>query len=195
MKTLDEVIKALEICDETVTANCPDCPYDIDCENVPGEDLRADALHYLKEYRSDKAMWEADRKGYQDWIEQYKDARDKHQQAVIELKKNPPLTWDELKNMTAKPVWFTDKSSPYITVTSWMLIHYFYVTSTGEEGIFAHDFTGGTVKIINKDYGKGKTWQAYRKERLATGGSLTPEPKLKKLGDDTEFKWIEKNDK
>lgn len=51
MKTLAEVIKAFEICDETVTANCPDCPYDIDCENVPGEDLRTDALHYLREYQ------------------------------------------------------------------------------------------------------------------------------------------------
>ena len=51
MKTLDEVIKALEICDETVTANCPDCPYDLDCENVPREDLRADALYYLKAYK------------------------------------------------------------------------------------------------------------------------------------------------
>lgn len=79
----------MEICDETVTANCPDCPYDIDCENVPGEDLRADAVFYLKQYRSDKLMWEADRKGYLDWIERYKDARDKHQQAVIELKRKP----------------------------------------------------------------------------------------------------------
>ena len=49
--------------------------------------MRENALPYLKQYRSDKAMWEADRKGYQDWIEQYKDARDKHQQAVIELKR------------------------------------------------------------------------------------------------------------
>lgn len=84
MKTLDEVIKALEICDETVTANCPDCPYDIDCENVPGEDLRADALHYLKEYQGLSKMWN--------------DKLDKEQE-------NPALTWDELRTMKGKPVW------------------------------------------------------------------------------------------
>ena len=33
--------------------------------------------------------------------------------------------------------------------------------------------------------------QAYKKERKATGGSLTPEPKSKKIGDDTEIKWSE----
>ena len=66
MKTLDEVIAELE-----------------------DEELFADALHYLKQYRSDKLMWEADRKGYLDWIEQYKEARDRHQQAVIELKRKP----------------------------------------------------------------------------------------------------------
>ena len=76
MKTLDEVIKAFEICDETVTANCPDCPYDIDCENVPGEDLRTDALHYLKEYRENKsglektkAALEVKKKNYEDMTE------------------------------------------------------------------------------------------------------------------------------
>lgn len=60
-KTLDEVIKAWKICDETVTANCPDCPYDIDCENVPREDLRADTLHYLKEYSKNKDGLESKR--------------------------------------------------------------------------------------------------------------------------------------
>lgn len=66
-----------------------------------------DALHYLREYRSDMKHWESDRKGYEDWIEQYKDARNKHQQAVIELKRNDPLTWDELcrLDMIGEPVW------------------------------------------------------------------------------------------
>ena len=66
-----------------------------------------DALHYLREYRSDMKQWESDRKGYEDWIKRYKDARDKHQQAVIELKRNDPLTWDELCriDMIGEPVW------------------------------------------------------------------------------------------
>ena len=105
MKTLDEVIAELE-----------------------DEGLFADALHYLKEYRSDKVMWEADRKGYLNWIEQYKEAREKHQQAVIELKKNPPLTWQELKQMEGKPIWLDqydtiDEKTGWHTA-SWYLLEF-----------------------------------------------------------------------
>ena len=113
MNTLDEVITVFEtgmlISDKPV--------------NEAFREFNSDALHYLKEYRSDKAMWEADRKGYLDWIEQYKEACEKHQQAVIKLKlkekevneiltdyvalkqwwaeqqENPPLTWQELELM------------------------------------------------------------------------------------------------
>ena len=54
MKTLNEVIKAYEICmsDESKTTNCKGCPY-ADETGDPlcfGED-KEDALHYLKEYR------------------------------------------------------------------------------------------------------------------------------------------------
>ena len=107
MKTLDEVIDAMERCSKPHYFERAGCPYeDDDAETgCHPDDRDADALYYLKEYRSEKAMWEADRKGYLDWIEQYKESREKHQQAVIELKKNPPLTWDELKDMEEKPVW------------------------------------------------------------------------------------------
>ena len=36
-----------------------------------------------------------------------------------------------------------------------------------------------------------QTLKEERKEREATGGSLTPDPKSKKIGDDTEIKWSE----
>ena len=85
MKPLDEVITALEICDSAID-DCAHCAYyEDDCENL--RPLRVDALHYLKMHRSDKLEWEAQKKAYEDWIEQYKDAWDKHQRAVIELKK------------------------------------------------------------------------------------------------------------
>lgn len=138
MKTLDEVITELE-----------------------DEGVFPDALHYLKEYRSDKAMWEADRKGYLNWIEQYKEAREKHQQAVIELKKNPPLTWDELKAMKDKPVWveYTRTSGIYrITFKGWMLIGYISEKLIRFIGTLAqYGFTG--EKIVY-----GDKWNTYKKE-------------------------------
>ena len=49
MKTLDEVIKALEICWEQGTCN-KECPYMM-AEPSCGLRRELDALHYLKEYR------------------------------------------------------------------------------------------------------------------------------------------------
>lgn len=135
MKTLDEVIET--------------APY-------IGTEWTNDALYYLKEYRSEKAMWESDRKGYLNWIEQYKEAREKHQQAVIELKKNPPLTWDELKAMTGKPVWIELLRNGHWK--GWDVI----------AGFDDDDFGDAMVTVHGDDYyfaDLGKTWQAYRKER------------------------------
>jgi hypothetical protein len=132
MKTIDEVITALE-----------------------DEGVFPDALHYLKEYRSDKAMWEADRKGYLDWIEQYKEAREKHQQAVIELKKNPPLTWEELKTMEGKPVWV----ELGLLRPRWYLIEGF----NGDQMVGV-DALSVRVPFYKDDIYTGG-WQAYRKER------------------------------
>ena len=53
MKTLDEVIKALEI--HHTTPDCEGCPYE-NCEIRGCYD--ADALHYLKEYR-EHLKWQA----------------------------------------------------------------------------------------------------------------------------------------
>ena len=156
MKTLDEVIEAQERCE--TYPNCHFCYL----HSGPMCEWIRDALHYLKEYRSDKAMWEADRKGYSDWIEQYKESREKHQQAVIELKKNPPLTWDELKQMAGKPVW-VEADHAFIQYTGWVLLDKIKEDDP--------DFTG--VKFTCPDRSEfflladfiSKTWQAYRKER------------------------------
>ena len=49
MKTLDEVIKALELC--TSNKHCQDeCPYAP--EECPTYAMEKDALHYLKEYQA-----------------------------------------------------------------------------------------------------------------------------------------------
>lgn len=77
MKTLDEVIKAIE--------------QSIYLTDADGEDegyyLAIDSLHYLKAYKDDKNDLTALR-AY--WKEQHE---------------NSPLTWDKLKQMEGKPVW------------------------------------------------------------------------------------------
>ena len=83
MKTLDEVIKGIEHCHED---NCMDCPYQFEPKDFGCVDQAnyTDALHYLKEFQGLSKMWN--------------DKLDKEQE-------NPPLTWDELKQMEGKPVW------------------------------------------------------------------------------------------
>lgn len=160
MKTLDEVIDDLTEC-HTNWARWSENSDIVDRSAVD------DALHYLQEYRSEKAMWEADRKGYLDWIEQYKEAREKHQQAVIELKKNPPLTWEELREMRVQPVWFEvldHQSLPLLdcwTITTGIP----YKSWQGVESM-AFIRPGASYSVPVADY--GKTWITYRKERKCT---------------------------
>ena len=146
MKTLDEVI---DYCEGKQT-----------CGEWVGI---ADALHYLREYRSDMKLWESDRKGFEAWIEQYKEARDKHQQAVIDMAKNPPLSWDELKAMEGKPVWVEINGyNGY-----WTIVHmnsnivfeeYYDWIASPEDPMKAP-----LVSLDDTNF--GTTWQAYRKER------------------------------
>lgn len=96
---------------------------------------------------------------------------------------NLAMTWEELKTMKDKPVWIELLENGW---KGWDVI----------AGFNEDDIGVAMVTVHNDDYYKnelGKTWQAYRKERKATGGSLIPEPKSKKIGDDTEIKWSENN--
>lgn len=176
MKTLSEVIKALEICDETVTANCPNCPYDLDCENVPGEDLRADALHYLKAFRDAKDALDAEREKTIEAYCQWKDARekleaqtsqmmwvDKHFQ--FEISDNPPLDWETLKQMEGNPVWV--EYNRHLNSKEWRdhskcwdIINHFGTFRNNPEEIM---FTEKGFVFGKK--GLGLTWQAYQKEK------------------------------
>ena len=153
MKTLNEVIKKYEICNCTYS-DCHDCPYLTErCSCDP------DALYYLRMYYSDKMQWESDRKHYEDWIEQYKDSRNKHQQAVTEMLKNPPLTWDELKQKVEEPVWIEyEHSNHRDSGKRWFIIKWFgdlrgEIMAVHVDGIY-----------FDKD-SIGKTWNAYRRER------------------------------
>lgn len=95
MKTLDEVIKALEYCTGLDFVRCQDCPgY---CE--PDCDVQNDALHYLKWFR----------------------ARD-NMSRRMDREDNEPLTWDELKQMEGKPVWVEILSNKIDLSSRWMMV-------------------------------------------------------------------------
>lgn len=80
MKTLDEVIEAMERCGKPHYFDCNGCPYEDDDAEVGcrSDDRDEDALHYLKEYKELTAE-------------------------LVEL--NEPLSWETLKQMFRKPVW------------------------------------------------------------------------------------------
>lgn len=159
MKTLDEVIESITTQSGLEIRNVQKPERD---RFWVDRDTYNDALHYLKEYRSEKAMWEADRKGYLNWIEQYKEAREKHQQAVIELKKNPPLTWDELKTMEGKPVW-VEEYDPIDDNIGWHKCKWYLVNFVNDEFFYVCDNDGDENHFCLAEI--GKTWTAYRKER------------------------------
>ena len=68
MKTLDEVIKALEYCTNVDESECYECPVfaEPDCM------INADALHYLNEYRNMKKALDYKAEHYERMIEKVK---------------------------------------------------------------------------------------------------------------------------
>lgn len=102
-----------------------------------------------------------------------------------EQHENVPLTWDELKLMEGFPVWVEGSHGPALSYKGWALISF---DRQGDD-MKCQLYNSSEFWIGEEDY--GTDWQAYMKEREATGGILTCEPKLKKIGDDTEIKWSE----
>ena len=142
MKTLDEVIKAFEICIGYYCSNAEHdvCPYfgesDMGCMKEPEKD----ALHYLKEYRTTQTAYI---------------------KAMADLEDNPPLTWDELKQMEGKPVWveLTYEEGHYEhwgIISGFPKVGYEFMTLKGFHAI-------DSFSVMEKE--QGRTWQAYRKER------------------------------
>lgn len=142
MRTLDEVIKAVEEDLECANESYPEVFYDYDNHK--------DALHYLKEYRETKKHLAC---------LDHHESRGDNTQVV----NNPPLTWEELKTMEGKPVWveynfcidnkdFRDKSKRWCIVREFE--HWY-----DEEIIITEN---GFVLSKNEQI---KDWQAYRKKR------------------------------
>ena len=105
MKTLDEVVKAMEYCKNHNW--CDECPYQY-------EDIcyAEDSLHYLKELRHilDNTVW----------VGSSKEENGYWKLPTLPETGNDPLTWDELKKMEGKPIWLEwlseDESSTWWVV-------------------------------------------------------------------------------
>ena len=148
MKTLDEVIKAMEICKEPdVNRTCKDCPMP-DTQECMGI-LMTDALHYLRELKLfrqtpimqgiHKAQKECALYPVDNWGED-------------EPESNPALSWDELRQMEGKPVWVEN-----MFYKKWLIAYQI------NENDIIFDGNGFYTQAFVIDY--GKSWQAYRKER------------------------------
>lgn len=135
MRTLDEVIKAVEEDLECANVSYPESFYDYDNHK--------DALHYLKEYQETKkhlACLDA------------AEIRGDDTQVV----NNPQLTWDELKTMEGKPVWIELPGKG--KWKGWDVIGGF---DDDDFGFAMCTVRGDDYYLADL----GKTWQAYRKER------------------------------
>lgn len=166
MKTLDEVITAFGCFDPNKEKlDCRDCPY---AElHVIGngigpvciEEMAKDAVHYLVEYRACQQHMEVVEQIRQDAVRQ----RDAHIKALGDLKRNDPLTWDELRQMEGKPVWveynfwIADKEARDKS-KRWCIIREFKPWHDTEIIITDNGF------VLSKNE-QVKDWQAYRKER------------------------------
>ena len=133
MKTLTEVIEALERC-----GTYPNCHFCF-LHAGPVCGWIRDALSYLK---------------------MYKELAD-DSEAFAEWKENPPLTWDELKQMEGKPVWID--SVPL--VRRWVIIKKFHPIG-GNKNLFDMEVEDG-AHFLRKNMRRDDPawWQAYRKER------------------------------
>ena len=133
MKTLKEVITVLDGCflksrKEWCIENCPYLQND---EQMCRRDVLNDALHYLKEYQTTQMSYI---------------------KATADLEDNPPLTWEELRTMTGKPVWIEQE------ITKKWYRGWVIVKAAADNAIITEP------RLFYAD-GYGKTWLAYRKER------------------------------
>ena len=140
MKTLDEVIKGMEDCQNMIVDCEHGCPmlkqWEPECEK---EYL---ALHYLREYRDAKDALEEAKKNYI--------------LAACACKNNLPLTWDELRTMFHRPVWIETTAKKGWNIIVSIDIADMQVIHTAHRGPRLSGFSRESL---------GKTWQAYRKER------------------------------
>ena len=171
MKTLNEVIKAIENCLNPADKldNCREqCPY-IHCCDQMSIHVKKDALHYLKEYQkvdsnywSEKAISELNNIADAYFLRAYREDKDELTALLAyrkEQNENAPLTWDELKLMEGFPVWVEGSHGPALSYKGWALISF---DRQGDD-MKCQLYNSSEFWIGEEDY--GTDWQAYRKER------------------------------
>ena len=150
MRTLDEVIKAVEEDLECAEVSYPESFYDYDNHK--------DALYYLREYKNTD-------ENYKKAIAHVTEVIDHYEKMVADYLSvnNPPLTWDELRQMEGKPVWIW--LSPRIKNTPgsgrWEIIYKFNPIG-GNKNLFEMEMESRSR--FKRKY-QGDLWQAYRKEK------------------------------
>lgn len=181
MKTLDEVIDRLIDC-HTNWARWSQTSDIVDRSAVE------DAIEYLKEYQSVKAVLkykkrryeemaeavlkqgqereafcQAEITRYQEAVKNCEEAENKYLKLAQNLGEvsNDPLTWDELRQMEGKPVWID--SVPL--VRRWVIIKKFHPIG-GNKNLFDMEVEDG-AHFLRKNMRRDDPawWQAYRKER------------------------------
>ncbi|MBQ6503218.1 MAG: hypothetical protein IJI57_04825 [Flexilinea sp.] len=162
MKNLDDTIKGLECCLKPADklGNCPaECPY-IHCCDPESNAIKADALNHLKEYKADIANRNKATAAFMPGLTEY----------------NPALSWEELKEMTGKPIW-CESGNSFHQWAGWYLVLRFWNDEFGEHVIVcgrSDDDESESTKykfpkryfseVEVKNY-ETYSWQAYRKER------------------------------
>ena len=159
MKTLEETIDGLKICFDS-SKYCEECPYEKH-HNIDSviplciDMLTQDAIYYLKFFK--------------DYSIRQKELSDKLLQKMQQMKlvqnlvevdnkeENPPLTWDELKDMAGQPVWVEWTVQREWRFGDWNLIH----ALTDEIELVD---VYGNISIVSKEFQDVK-WRAYRKKR------------------------------
>ena len=135
MKTLEEVIKAMEVCMSGESCAKVGCPYfEEDCLK---HGMEKDAIHYLNEYNS--------------ILDEYHELKDWWAEEYVE---NDPLSWEQLKTMKDKPVWIEIEYGEGIDPwKGWDIVDSVY------------DSILLTYLGDYERHGFGKIWKAYKKER------------------------------
>ena len=146
MKTLDEVIKAMENCYGPDAECCDKCQYTK--KNSAGSiclkcNLEDDALIYLKAYQWQMTNPDGDHLQLE-----------KCRALLSDFYQNEPLSWDELRQMEGKPVWV---EADYFE-KGWFLVDASLVD------IWVTGYDCAEHQLRKEDI--GVSWQAYRKERI-----------------------------
>ena len=134
MESLNNTIKGLKHCIDT-NVTCDKCVYNK--KNTRQCKKDNDVLYHLEQYRSLLRMWN--------------NKLDKEQQ-------NKPLTWEELRQMKNKPVWWVHGEAG-----EWLTIYCVPSLGNGNDNvIYATTCSGVECWIWKKDLDK---FQYYRKEK------------------------------